>query len=201
MLSRPMILVFLLAALAALGWAALSGEVAPVPRASGVGRESAPEAGAAPSRLSPELRSALAALPALRGEPLTSEALEGQVVLVTFFASWCGPCREELEQLKALHGAYAPFGLRIIAVNWFETFDGLSDDKRLAAYLERLDPPYAVVAGDEAAVRAFGGITRIPTLFLFDRNGRPALRFENVRGGSGGTVDLGTLHARVGELL
>lgn len=156
-----------------------------------------------PVHLSPALRSALERLPHLRRPAVAGGAAgeNGPIVLVTFFASWCGPCREELAALKALHKAYAPFGLRIVAVNRFEEFDGLSDGTRLRAYLERLDPPYAVVAGDEKIARAFGGIQRIPTLFLFDREGRPALPERDARGASEGSVDIAALRARIGELL
>ncbi len=51
------------------------------------------------------------------GAPLKMAALRGQVVLVDFWASWCGPCKQSFPWLNAMHAKYAAQGLRIVGVN------------------------------------------------------------------------------------
>ena len=73
-------------------------------------------------------------------------------------------------------------GVEFIAVNLFEDYGGSSGGARLTRFLDRFDPAYAVVTGTDAVSKAFGTITRIPTLFVFDRTGRPAFTFVHERG-------------------
>lgn len=124
--------------------------------------------------LTPDLRQELMSRPTLWGPPPDAPSMAGKVVLITFFASWCPPCRVELAELKTLAGAYRQKGLYIVAVNEFEDFDSLSNSNKLAAFLERADLPFSVVKGSPALSRALGTITRIPTVFIFDRRGRLA---------------------------
>lgn len=138
-----------------------------------------PVDGRAHFRLTAPLRQALASRPRLWGPSLRASDLRERVVIVTFFASWCVPCRVEMKELNALYPRYRDAGLEIVAVNYFEQFDGYSDPGKLAAFLRRMAPPYAVVMGSEGLSQAFGGITRIPTLLVFDRQGRRAFRFRN----------------------
>lgn len=182
-------------------WRLLGAEAMPRRDPAAAPARTAAPARAEATRLDDALRRRLAALPRLHGEALRAGSLEGRVVLVTFFASWCGPCRVELQHLKELRAAYRGFGVEVVAVNRFETFDDLSDHRRLAAYLERLDPAFPVVKGDDAVARAFGGIERIPTLFVFDRQGRPATRFVNARGDGQAAPTLQSLAERIGPLL
>lgn len=128
------------------------------------------------------LRERLAALPHLYGKALAADSLAGRVVVVTFFASWCPPCVTEFGHLGEVHAAYGDKGFEIVAVNLFEDFGGLSSPAKLAAFLERFAPQYPVVRGDDAVSHAFGGIDRIPTLFVFDRAGRPAFAFVHEQG-------------------
>ena len=139
--------------------------------------------------LTQPLRSALESRPALWGGAPGGRALEdgalgdgalgGKVVLVTFFASWCGPCREEMAGLKGIHARHGAKGLEIVAINYFEEFDGYSNPGKLRRFLAALDPPYAVIAGDDGLSQSFGGITRIPTLMVFDRRGGSMYRASN----------------------
>jgi len=125
----------------------------------------------------------LAGLQQLAGRALDERLLHGRAVMVTFFASWCPPCTTEFEHMKLLNLDHAGEGLTIVAVNLFEDFDGQSDDgTRLKRFLERHHPVFSVVKGTADTAKLFGGVTRIPTVFVFDRRGRPTLRFVHAPG-------------------
>lgn len=118
-------------------------------------------------------------LDSLRGPALTPAALEDRVVAVVFFASWCPPCHAEFRHLNAVAARFAGRGLTIVAVNVFEDFGGLSSPDQLQAFLARYDPRFAVLSGTPDTRRAFDDLDRIPSLYLFDRQGRLALRFRH----------------------
>ncbi len=126
--------------------------------------------------LTTHLADALAARPLLWGPRAEAGDLQGKVVVVTFFASWCPPCREELAHLAELQRRHGD-RLRVLAVNHFETWDGLSDAGRLDNFLRRTALPFTVLAGDEGLAVQFGGVRYIPTLLVFGRDGRPVYRF------------------------
>lgn len=155
----------------------------------------APAASAAP-QVSDLLR-----LPALRGDALTAKDLAGRVVVVTFFASWCPPCREEFPHLNRVQQAFRDAGLRVIAVNVFETFDGLSTPAKLARFLDEMAPDFPVLRGDPVIRRAFFDLDRIPSLFVFDRGGRLATMFRHERGATRTHLSQAELEAMVVPLL
>lgn len=140
-------------------------------------------------------------LPYVHGQRVSEATFDQKVVIVTFFASWCPPCREEFGHLGKLHAEYHASGVEVIAVNLFEDFDNLSDDKRLTTFLSLTNPPFSVVKGNDLVSRQFGMITRIPTLFIFDRHGQHVLRFANEAGGQQMTLDLSTLRQTISRLL
>lgn len=105
------------------------------------------------------------------GEPFTTAALRGKVVLVDFWASWCVPCVRTLPELVACQRKYAAQGLVIV---------GVSCDRERAAltgflakhaevdWPQLFDPPAG--GGFHPAAQA-AGVTSIPRLFLIDRSG------------------------------
>jgi thiol-disulfide isomerase/thioredoxin len=145
----------------------------------------------APVQLTPALAGMLSTL-----DPIGKRRLgrtEGKIVIVTFFASWCPPCRWEFESLNALRERYGEDDLAIVAINRFETWANDAGGRRMKRFLAETKPAFPLVAGTEALAERFGGIERIPTLFVFDRKGRQAYAFVHLEGAEkmhAGTVEL-----------
>jgi cytochrome c biogenesis protein CcmG/thiol:disulfide interchange protein DsbE len=143
-----------------------------------------------------ERAQALATLPALAGSALTPEALEGRVTVVTFFASWCPPCRTEFEHLGALKERHGD-ALQVVAVNIYENYGGAANPERMASFLDLAPPSFHVLAEGERVRELFGDVRRIPTLFVFDAEGRATLHFVHARGARKRTVTLEELETAV----
>ena len=97
----------------------------------------------------------------------TSESLNGKVVLVTFFASWCRSCLEEIPLLIKLHDRYSHKDFAIIAM----AIDH-ENEVGLVNLIQNRNINYQVLLADEAVKRDFGGISILPTMFLVDREGK-----------------------------
>jgi thiol-disulfide isomerase/thioredoxin len=103
----------------------------------------------------------------LDGRTVRSSDFKGKVVVLDFWATWCGPCRAEIPGLVALQKEHSPEGLVIVGASVDE--GGASTVKQ---FTEKLGVNYPVVLADEKAQQAFGGIEAIPTTFIIDRAGR-----------------------------
>jgi thiol-disulfide isomerase/thioredoxin len=104
----------------------------------------------------------------IAGAPIGDDpAARATVVIV--FASWCRPCRNELNMLSELIREQPK--IRIIGVNAYEDWDNLSDEKKLHAFLAETHPWLRVVRGDDEILSSLGGVPKIPSVFVFDRNG------------------------------
>jgi thiol-disulfide isomerase/thioredoxin len=147
-----------------------------------------------------DVRAELARLEPIRG-PAVSATLEDRVVLVAFFASWCPPCRAELGHLNAVQDAYRDAGLEVIGINVFETLDGRSSPAGLAGFLDQTAPVFAILKGDRATRQAFFDLDRIPSIFLFARDGRLAMVFRHERGATKTHLSEAELRAAVEALL
>lgn len=126
-------------------------------------------------------RTQLVALESIRGEAVKPSDLRNKAVVITFFASWCPPCRVEFLHLNRMTGEFEGSGLTIVAINVFEEFDQ-NDQVRMSRFLDDTGPLFTVVKGDQAIKRAFGDVQRIPTVLVFDRAGRPVMHFIHARG-------------------
>jgi len=113
---------------------------------------------------------AIAGLPSfalvdLDGRPVTPEELAGKAVLVEFWATWCPPCRGTLAWLGALQKQH-PNDLVVltVAIESEET-----DVRRIR---DELGGGLRFAMGTPDLARAFGDLSAVPTLFVFDRHGR-----------------------------
>lgn len=109
-------------------------------------------------------------LPAVGPEPFTPGQLEGKVVLVSFFATWCFPCLSELPTLEALQRAHGERGLQVVAI-------GVDREGRkvLEPFAYGYKPPFPVLVADEAlrtGQSRFGAVQAVPQGMLFGRDGR-----------------------------
>lgn len=113
----------------------------------------------------------------LGGKELELRSLTGKVVVVDFWATWCGPCARELPNLKALYSEYSSNGLEVV---------GLSLDSSagvLAAYVADKSIPWPVSHlqdGWKSQAVAQYGVNALPSLWIYDRRG--TLRYYNLRG-------------------
>ena len=101
------------------------------------------------------------------GLPFNWDEYRGQIVIVDFWATWCGPCRAAMPELKDLLEKKADQGLQIVGVSLDEDADVL------AAYLQENDLPWTHLAGQECRDLADKySVRAIPALFLVDRDGK-----------------------------
>ena len=108
-------------------------------------------------------------LAGLDGRIWDSQQWRGKVVLIDFWATWCPPCREGLPKLKALLASRQPKGFEIFGIN----FDDSPKVLRRFVARESISWPQHIAAGGlEGAVAREFGLTRLPSLWLIDRNGR-----------------------------
>jgi len=105
-------------------------------------------------------------LKTLEGEEMTLTSLKGKVVLLDFWATWCGPCRESIPHLVTLHKNYGEKGLVIL---------GMSADKGdgdvVRRFVKSMDIPYPIMITPEEVLRSYG-VTALPTTVFIDREGK-----------------------------
>jgi thiol-disulfide isomerase/thioredoxin len=122
------------------------------------------------------------------GTPLTAASLRGKVVLLDFWASWCGPCMAEMPSLAKLHADHASEGLQIIGICLDEEKSALEGALKSAKIVW---PQHFDGQGFGGPLPQRFGIDAIPSVWLFDRQGQ--LHRSDLRGPA--------LEAAVQELL
>ena len=152
------------------------------------------------TRLDSDLRAHLSTLEPVRDGRVNAADLAEQVVVVTFFASWCPPCRDEFRALNALQEHFTGQPLRVVAINVFEAFDD-NDAARMKRFLDATAPRFKLIKGNARTRKHFGDVDRIPTVFVFDRQGQPSMHFVHARGASRMSVTFDELRSAVTQAL
>ncbi|MDY6839455.1 MAG: TlpA disulfide reductase family protein [Thermodesulfobacteriota bacterium] len=112
----------------------------------------------------------------LRGKTLRLEDLRGKVVLLNFFATWCGPCRREIGELVKLYEKFRERGLEVVGVSL-----DMEGAAVLPPFVKHYNITYPVVIGTRKMVVDYGGISGVPTSFIIDRDGMIAEHFVGLR--------------------
>lgn len=109
-------------------------------------------------------------------------SVQGRPVVVAFFASWCPPCIDEFEEMAKVQSSIGDKEVTFVGINLFEAWGGEKDPARMARFIDRTRPNFALVEGDHNISVAFGSIDRIPTMVVFSADGDETWRFVHERG-------------------
>lgn len=103
----------------------------------------------------------------VHGQSVSSAQFKGKVVVVDFWATWCGPCRQEIPGYIDLQRKYGKDGLIIVGVSLDQAGPTVVEE-----FVKKFAVNYQMVMGDDEVQAAFGGMEAIPTTFLIDRAGQ-----------------------------
>jgi thiol-disulfide isomerase/thioredoxin len=102
----------------------------------------------------------------LDGRMGTLEGLRGKVVLVNFWATWCPYCRHEMPAMQDFYNDYQGKGFEILA------FSVDDDPAKVESFLREKGYTFPALVASADQRRAFGDVSRLPTSFIIDKNGR-----------------------------
>src|SRR5262245_39247820 len=115
------------------------------------------------------------ALRSLSGQNLRLSEFRGQIVMLTFWATWCGDCRAQLVELGEMHERYQEAGVELLAVSLDQ------NRKQAEDMISRLKASYPVLHDQGGDVGRMYDVSRMPVMVLIDRGGVVRDVFEGFR--------------------
>lgn len=99
------------------------------------------------------------------GKNVRLSELRGQVVMINFWASWCGPCRQEMPHLEAIHNEYVDYGFTLLGIN-------VDEKQELAEkLLAQIPVSFPILFDPSSSVSKQYNVDAMPTTILIDRDG------------------------------
>jgi len=96
--------------------------------------------------------------------PSTVAATRGRVVVLDFWATWCGPCRVSIPRLDDLHARYGAQGLSVVGIS-------TEDPEDVAAFVRQMSIHYGVASDHEGRTTRAYGVVSLPSVVVIDRRG------------------------------
>lgn len=113
-----------------------------------------------PNKLAPDFT-----LKSSSGKNIRLEELAGEVILINFWASWCGPCRKELPELELLFQKYKHLGFTILAIS------NDSDIKKAKKFFDPLKLSYPILFDNNQDISSLYRVKAMPSTYIVDRKG------------------------------
>ncbi len=112
----------------------------------------------------------------IKGEYLSLEDYRGKVVLLNIWATWCGPCRQELPELRRLHHAYADQGFMVLGIS----VDKERDFNKVQALVREFKLDYPIIFDPSSSAVGTFNVRGYPTSILLDRTGATKWRRDGL---------------------
>jgi len=110
-----------------------------------------------------------------RGRPLRLSDLQGRVVLLNFWATWCEPCKVEIPWFIELQRQYEASGVTVVGI-------AMDDEgQSVSPFVDTMGINYRTVIGSDELASQYGGVDALPTTFLIDRHGRIAAEYQGLQ--------------------
>lgn len=100
------------------------------------------------------------------GGNLKLSEFRGQVVMINFWASWCGPCRQEMPLIEQLHQRYSPLGFTVLGVNVEE------DSSKAQELLRELRVSFPILFDTSNSASKLYNVSAMPSTVFVDRDGK-----------------------------
>lgn len=100
------------------------------------------------------------------GDNVRLEDHRGEVVMLNFWASWCGPCRQEMPLMDDIYSRYKDLGFTILAVNVDENRD------EALRFLDKVPVNYPILYDPQSSVSELYEVPAMPTTVMIDRDGK-----------------------------
>lgn len=104
------------------------------------------------------------------GDPITLSDLQGNIVLLNFWGTWCGPCRREMPEFQQAYDRFNDDGFEILAVSFDDTFEAIAD------FRDEFDLTFPLALDDTGEINDTYGIQTRPSSFLLDKDGTILVR-------------------------
>jgi peroxiredoxin len=119
-------------------------------------------------------------LPSRSGDTVSLAQLKGKVVMLNFWASWCGPCRQEMPLLDQMHKRYSALGFTLVGVN----VDANSKDAE--DWLSKTPVSFPVLFDRESKVSKMYDVSAMPSTVFIDRQGNVRYLHRGYKAGDEG---------------
>jgi thiol-disulfide isomerase/thioredoxin len=114
------------------------------------------------------------------GDIVSLDKYKGQVVMLNFWASWCGPCRQEMPLLEQMQKKYAPLGFTLLGVNVDH------DSKDAEKWLNGMNVTFPILLDTESKVSKAYDVSAMPSSVFIDRKGNVRALHRGYKAGDEG---------------